>query len=563
MLGSGNYYLVFDLDLKLTQNHNIELSDWTTIVIETKDLFIEDTNKELLETYEDSEASTVEVISIDNPIESKMTSNLTNSSNELLKGKFMGYGVIRLYRESIAEKEAKDEVEVEGDDTVVSIISVPNYFSPTELLAFLTQEFISNMSHIRLLRSNNPNRFMVLIKFKNSEITKKFKEKFNGCKFNSFENELCHVISIKSILFKPLISNNDNKIPYLLEDPFTMKINSKIIKELPTCPICLERMDSDVTGLMTISCQHTFHSSCLQNWRDNCPVCRYSNLSPNNLLIERSKELKNKNKCSSCNISDNLWICLICGNIGCGRYNSKHAINHYESTNHCFAMDLKTQRVWDYSSDNYVHRLLQNESDGKLVEVSGSSSSTTSEMNSNDKDYDLKKDRNRDYGVEYSNILLTQLESQREYYESRLLELSNNFKSLKTENEELTMRNKKFEEKFIEMEKNINLLNSKTIELQQQKSNNNSAKESKLSKLAKQFEEKYKEEKLISNQLSNKISELESDKKKLNENNLDLQDQINDLMFYVENQKKFENMSENERQNTQIVFKKKKSLSRR
>ena len=34
-------------------------------------------------------------------------------------------------------------------------------------------------------------------------------------------------------------------------------------------------------------------------------------------------------------------------------------------------MDLKRQHVWDYIGDNYVHRLIQNKSDGKLVELRG------------------------------------------------------------------------------------------------------------------------------------------------------------------------------------------------
>ena len=32
-------------------------------------------------------------------------------------------------------------------------------------------------------------------------------------------------------------------------------------------------------------------------------------------------------------------------------------------------MELGTNRVWDYAGDNYVHRLIQNKADGKLVEV--------------------------------------------------------------------------------------------------------------------------------------------------------------------------------------------------
>lgn len=38
--------------------------------------------------------------------------------------------------------------------------------------------------------------------------------------------------------------------------------------ELPTCPVCLERMDASVTGLLTILCQHTFHCYCLSKWGD-------------------------------------------------------------------------------------------------------------------------------------------------------------------------------------------------------------------------------------------------------------------------------------------------------
>ena len=32
-------------------------------------------------------------------------------------------------------------------------------------------------------------------------------------------------------------------------------------------------------------------------------------------------------------------------------------------------MQLNNNRVWDYAGDNYVHRLVQNKSDGKMVEV--------------------------------------------------------------------------------------------------------------------------------------------------------------------------------------------------
>ena len=40
-----------------------------------------------------------------------------------------------------------------------------------------------------------------------------------------------------------------------------------------------------------------------------------------------------------------LWICLICGHVGCGRYREGHAIDHWKGSHHCYALELETQRV--------------------------------------------------------------------------------------------------------------------------------------------------------------------------------------------------------------------------
>lgn len=42
---------------------------------------------------------------------------------------------------------------------------------------------------------------------------------------------------------------------------------------------------------------------------------------------------------------------------------------HFQETHHTYAMELGNNKVWDYIGDNYVHRLVQNKSDGKLVQV--------------------------------------------------------------------------------------------------------------------------------------------------------------------------------------------------
>jgi BRCA1-associated protein len=44
---------------------------------------------------------------------------------------------------------------------------------------------------------------------------------------------------------------------------------------------------------------------------------------------------------------------VVCGVVGCGRYDpgKGHARRHWEESGHVLAMELETQRVWDYKGD--------------------------------------------------------------------------------------------------------------------------------------------------------------------------------------------------------------------
>ena len=44
-------------------------------------------------------------------------------------------------------------------------------------------------------------------------------------------------------------------------------------------------------------------------------------------------------------------MCLICGHVGCGRYQDRHAWSHYVDSTHSYAMELETSRIWDYAGD--------------------------------------------------------------------------------------------------------------------------------------------------------------------------------------------------------------------
>merc|ERR1719427_907561 len=123
----------------------------------------------------------------------------------------------------------------------------------------------------------------------------------------------------------------------------------------------------------------------------NCPVCRYC----------QTPEPTAEQTCSECSSAESLWICVIWGHIGCGRYQEQHAYQHFQQTAHTFSMHLLNQRVWDYAGDNYVHRLIQ----GKGGEVQGK---VVAHDDNREEVADEKMDS---LTLEYTYLLTNQLES--------------------------------------------------------------------------------------------------------------------------------------------------------
>lgn len=50
----------------------------------------------------------------------------------------------------------------------------------------------------------------------------------------------------------------------------------------------------------------------------------------------------------------------------------ENVVPHGRRSNHAYTLEVATQRVYDYAGEGYVHRLIQNKTDGKVVEVRGS-----------------------------------------------------------------------------------------------------------------------------------------------------------------------------------------------
>ncbi|KAJ3117216.1 hypothetical protein HDU96_007644 [Phlyctochytrium bullatum] len=337
--------------------------------------------------------------------------------------------------------------EAKGSGRILCILAVPSYMAAQDFLTFVGP-FENKISHIRIIRDSIPSRYLSLMKFRDVESASSFYKQYSGKRFTGMDSEVCHVVYIKDVQIESRLipaldfhgedttfrssSSDDTHTATLLEDSDKAKTaessstsnqvgpshdDDEALVELPICPVCLDRMDSSTTGLLTILCQHTFHSNCLRKWQDgSCPVCRY---------CQKESKLENsfQNECSDCGSRENLWICLICGNVGCGRYKAAHAASHYAATQHNFSLEIETQRVWDYAGDGYVHRLIQNKEDGKLVELPApnTESAVTMQM------FTGASDKGDYVDIEYSNLLVSQLESQRLWYEAKIAELENTY----------------------------------------------------------------------------------------------------------------------------------------
>ncbi|KAJ2506912.1 hypothetical protein IWW47_001353, partial [Coemansia sp. RSA 2052] len=200
-------------------------------------------------------------------------------------------GILRLYRSTKDISDTAIEAAGEtGDErpTVLAVLAVPGYMTPTDFLSF-AGPFRDSIEHVRVVRDQSANHYMILLKLRDAQHAAEFHAYYSGKTFSPLEPETCHVVYVSAVECELREISGDSQA--LLDEPsrrvcaqpaalFLRPADSQA-EELPTCPVCLERLDASASGLLTTLCQHTFHCRCLQRWGDGtCPVCRYTQTSP-------------------------------------------------------------------------------------------------------------------------------------------------------------------------------------------------------------------------------------------------------------------------------------------
>lgn len=493
----------------------------------------------------------------------------SNSQNH--RSMEVSFGIVHLFRDDASFHDthlAKTETTLEDDSgSILGILGVPAHIGPADFLQ-LVQPASDAISQVRMIREDSVNRCMILIKFRDPANAEEFHKMYADRPFDPIDdpNELCRVVYITKVTVSttstlpyayPLLANSD---PWpILANEQTRKNNGlgplqKIpsLVELPTCPVCLERMDSNITGLMTVTCQHTFHCSCLSRWSDSrCPVCRHtqSRLTKKGQYVLPSFVPEN-GRCAVCGTSSDLWVCLICATVGCGRYKAGHAHRHYHETGHLYSLELETQRVWDYAGDGYVHRLIQSKAELNHMDEGGPNPHTTHPQGSVQMEASSSKAGRGDaanveekmeaLGLEYSHLLSTQLESQRAFYEDQIRSYQQRAEEAESSRHTLLSS---IDEVRAERDKARTQLEALTSRSDHMHKNLDTSL-----KRVKKLDEELRGEKLMSQGLVSRIDKLveddsarQKDIHTLYSENAELKEQVRDLMFFVEARTKVNN----------------------
>ena len=237
------------------------------------------------------------------------------------------------------------------------------------------------------------------------------------------------------------------------------------------------------------------------------------------------------NECSICHSDANLWICLICGNVGCGRYDEAHAYSHFTQSRHSFAMDMTTQRVWDYERDSYVHRIIQNKADGKFVELTP----TSTQPPTRDDDFDdyVPREKLDNIGLEYSHLLTSQLDSQRMYFEEILERAADKASQAALSAEKAVEASTKTAEHLATLQAAHDSLTKETIPALEKDRDRAVRKAEKFEGMARKLEKEWREEKAMNESLMGRIEHITSQLETLKVEKAELEEQNRDLGFFI------------------------------
>ncbi|KAL3942902.1 MAG: hypothetical protein SGBAC_002974 [Bacillariaceae sp.] len=276
----------------------------------------------------------------------------------------------------------------------------------------------------------------------------------NGESMASDKTAVLKILPIASIQFTSTPDLKEGVEEEKMSEP------EKLPLAIPSCPVCLHRIDAIRLGLPSPRVDQVCSSYCappdfdsansqfkpnchrqayLDPWPlpAKCKVCQVIQKYWNQNGYHHRHDESNDLFCGGCGMHKTLWVCLTCSFVGCGRYTNKHSVDHFQTTNHPFALELATLRIWDYTHGEYggfAHRvdLLDCPSSPILChpwisqsqgfDAHALSAAATSQQRGHAEVKKMPK-KATIIGEEYEVLLQSALEDQAQYYEGEITHL--------------------------------------------------------------------------------------------------------------------------------------------
>jgi hypothetical protein len=121
----------------------------------------------------------------------------------------------------------------------VCVLAVPADMANADLFTFFGS-YMAELSTMRMVRREDVSKSvcMAVLDFKASSSAQSFIKDFNGKPYSSLEPDIiCRVVAVAAVHMQP-------ESQAILEAPVGHT-------ELPTCPVCLERLDTHISGVIT------------------------------------------------------------------------------------------------------------------------------------------------------------------------------------------------------------------------------------------------------------------------------------------------------------------------
>lgn len=133
-------------------------------------------------------------------------------------------------------------------------------------------------------------------------------------------------------------------------DPETDNYEQRVVVHCLACRKNLDVTHPKIQPLVdsVLLAESAHMESAVAEWEQEIKACEHTLMLDQGSASKVAAHMKNA-KCGKCDLSSNLWLCMTCGHLGCGRKNydgsggNGHGLEHFEQNpTHCVNIKLGT-----------------------------------------------------------------------------------------------------------------------------------------------------------------------------------------------------------------------------